>query len=158
MNAQLSGHRLGSAPPRRGSPGPLGPEPRKGPKRVPKESREAGPPESQTSAPRSLKRVRKASESQGLNSSLTLQPLLFWKKARETPKKKQRFFSSQNPQNPWKRKEKHTHTKRKQGGRSENRKKQGKRKKQGPSTQRIFSGYFLIFNLARLIINLARLK
>ena len=46
-----------------GLPGPSGPEPRKSPGRVPKESSGAGPPESRKSAPRSLNRVRKESES-----------------------------------------------------------------------------------------------
>ena len=62
-----------------------------------------------------------------LSNSLTLQPLLFWrKKSKGNPEKKQGFFYSRNPQNPWQRKEKRT----KKQGKSENEKK-GNRKKQG---------------------------
>ena len=63
---------LRSAPPRTGSPGPFGPgtpeESEKSPERVPR----AGPQKCRKSAPRSLKRVRKESESQVLDSGRTL--------------------------------------------------------------------------------------
>ena len=55
-----------------GLPGPLGPEARKSPKRVRKEYPGAGPQKCPKSAPRSLKRVRKESESQVLDSFRTL--------------------------------------------------------------------------------------
>ena len=60
------------APPHTGSPGPFGPEPRKSPKRVRKEYPGAGPQKCPKSAPWSLKRVRKKSESQILDSFRTL--------------------------------------------------------------------------------------
>ena len=61
--------------PTQGLPGPSGPEPRKSPKRVRKEYPGAGPQKCPKSAPRSLERVRKESESQILDSFRTLSRL-----------------------------------------------------------------------------------
>ena len=58
--------------PTQGLPSPSGPEPRKSPKRVRKEHPGPGPQKSPKSAPRSLKRVRKESESQVSDSFRTL--------------------------------------------------------------------------------------
>ena len=64
------------------------------------------------------------SQTQG-RTSLTLQPLLFWKK-HDKPQQKQGFFSSQNPWNPWTIWEGKTHKKNK-----ENRKKKQIEESQG---------------------------